>query len=644
MKKRTWVILLLALAMTLCAGRALAGHQTPDGGSCDGMRQIRDFDDERHQMYCTQCNLLFWEDHVPKTTATCSQRAVCYLCGRSYGETAPHNLVQHEAKEATCTEDGWEAYETCRNCDYSTQQIIPAGHDFGFWRPNYDAERTHTRVCKRDGSHFERAACSLREPTCDTPARCWDCWTTYGEPDPNNHRWHFWTLEPPRMWRPNGDGTHTRFCDYSQAHSETDNCSGGGATCTKEGRCDLCGRMYKAPHRDDDRNHLCDACGEKLSEHDFTAKSTDKKYLVSAATCTSPAVYYTSCTLCGEKGAETFESGEKDLNNHDLAHHDGKAATCTEPGWDAYDACSRCDYTTYKELPAPGHDLVKHEARAATCTESGWDAYDTCSRCDYTTYKELPALGHDLVKHEAKTATCTEPGWDAYDTCSRCDYTTYREILALEHDYRTRTIKPACTEDGYTRHACARCGDTFTDRRTEKLWHWFGEWIPSADGTHSALCQREGCGYTGTVLCAPLEFALITEGEDAPFSLTLCPICGEYADGARFALIEDATAEAAAAEDTLPAGELVLRMGALGNGHVAMSVGFEYDGRLVQPKGLIRIALPAALLEGHTLSLVSADGTETALTVETDGESASFVLDFTDVAIPAMLIRLLPTA
>ena len=53
---------------------------------------------------------------------------------------------------------------------------------------------------------------------------------------------------------------------------------------------------------------------------------------------------------------------------------------------------------------------------------------------------------------------------------------------------------------------------------------------------------------------------------------------------------------------------------------------------------------PAAPLEGHTLSLVSADGTETALTVETDGESASFALDFTDVAIPAMLIRLLLTA
>ena len=368
------------------------------------------------------------------------------------------------------------------------------------------------------------------------------------------------------MWRSNGDGTHTRFCDYSLAHSETDYCSGGGATCTKEGLCDLCGRMYKAPHRDDAKDHLCDACDEKLSEHNFTAKNADKKYLASEATCTSPAVYYTSCALCGEKGAETFSSGEKDLNNHDLIHHAGKAAACTETSWVAYDTCSRCDYTTYKELPA------------------------------------------------------------------------------LEHDYKACTAKPTCTEDGCTRHACTRCGDTFTDRRVEKFWHWFGEWIPDADGTHNALCLREGCGYTGTVFCTPLEFVLTAEGEDAPFSLTFCPVCGEYADGARLALIEDAAAEAETAEDALPAGELTLRMGALGNGHVVMSVGFEYDGRLIQPEGRIRIALPAVLLEGHTLSLVSADGTETALPAETDGESASFILDFTSDESPVRLIRLLPAA
>ena len=58
-------------------------------------------------------------------------------------------------------------------------------------------------------------------------------------------------------------------------------------------------------------------------------------------------------------------------------HHEAKAATCTEIGWNAYDTCKKCDYTTYVEIPAPGHALEHHKAKAATCTEIGWDAYDT---------------------------------------------------------------------------------------------------------------------------------------------------------------------------------------------------------------------------------------------------------------------------
>ena len=89
------------------------------------------------------------------------------------------------------------------------------------------------------------------------------------------------------------------------------------------------------------------------------------------------------------------------------------------------------------EIQKLGHDLVHHEAKAVTCTECGWDAYDTCSRCDYTTYVEIQKLGHDLVHHEAKAATCTASGWDAYDTCSRCDYSTFKELPALGHKFST---------------------------------------------------------------------------------------------------------------------------------------------------------------------------------------------------------------
>lgn len=198
-----------------------------------------------------------------------------------------------------------------------------------------------------------------------------------------------------------------------------------------------------------------------------------------------------TCEKCGA------EYGEKDPNNHDLVHHDAKAPSCTEIGWDAYETCSRCDHTTYVErpalkhdlrqrvikaptctqmgwayetcsrcdysatplLPVLNHDLVHHEVKAPTCTEIGWNAYKTCSRCDYTTYAELPALNHALEQHAAKAPTCTEIGWNAYETCSRCDYTTYAELPALNHDLEQHAAKAAtCTEKGWNAYeTCSRC-------------------------------------------------------------------------------------------------------------------------------------------------------------------------------------------
>ena len=199
-----------------------------------------------------------------------------------------------------------------------------------------------------------------------------------------------------------------------------------------------------------------------------------------------------TCEKCGA------EYGEKDPNNHDLVHHDAKAPSCTEIGWDAYDTCSRCDYTTRKELPALNHDLRQSVITAPTCTETGWayvkcsrcDYYDTpvlpalkhdlrqrvitaptctgegwahvaCSRCDYFTSLVLSALNHDLEQHAAQAPTCMEKGWNAYETCSRCDYTTYMELPA-QHDFVHHQAKaPTCTEIGWDAYeTCSRCDYT----------------------------------------------------------------------------------------------------------------------------------------------------------------------------------------
>ena len=206
-----------------------------------------------------------------------------------------------------------------------------------------------------------------------------------------------------------------------------------------------------------------------------------------------------TCEKCGA------EYGEKDPNNHDLVHHDAKAPSCTEIGWNAYEACSRCNYTTtYQELPALNHDLEQHAAKAPTCTEIGWNAYEACSRCNYTTtYQELPALNHDLEQHAAKAPTCTEIGWDAYETCSRCDYTTRKELPALNHALEQHAAKaPTCTEPGWDAYeTCSRC-DYTTRKELPALNHALEQHAAKAPTCTEIgwdayeACSRFGCNYT----------------------------------------------------------------------------------------------------------------------------------------------------
>ena len=239
-------------------------------------------------------------------------------------------------------------------------------------------------------------------------------------------------------WSSAGNGTHIRSCTRSNCDAvDTANCTGGTATCSAKAVCVTCGEEY----------------GEKDSNnHDL------EQHAAKAPTCTEIGWdAYDTCSRC-----DYTTYAELPALNHDLKQHAAKAATCTEKGWDAYEACSRCDYTTRKEIPALNHDFVQHDAQAPTCTEPGWNAYSTCKNCDYNTYQELPALNHDLVQHDAKAPTCTEKGWDAYETCSRCDYTTYAEQPALNHALVQHAAKaPTCTEPGWDAYeTCSRCDYT----------------------------------------------------------------------------------------------------------------------------------------------------------------------------------------
>ena len=495
-----------------------------------------------------------------------------------------------------------------------------------------------------DDNPIGRHSGGTETPTCTTGKTCTRCGTQYGK---LGHDWGAWQSR-------GNNSAHVRTCQRDGCDAvDTASCSGdSSATCITLGTCTTCGGQYYSAHTfpanqgwdSDAENHWvsCTVCHEaktKVGAH-FFVQGNDSSCLKSAATCVSPPVYYTNCAYCYRKGTDTYVHPwyGPDPNNHDLVHHDAKAPTCTEIGWNAYDACQRegCTYTTKVEIPALKHKLVHHDAKAPTCTETGWDEYDTCSRCDYTTKVELLALKHDLVHHDAKAPTCTEIGWNEYDACQRegCDYTTKVEIPAPGHDYTEKVVKPTCGKGGYTLHTCKKCNDSYKDHQTKTLLHWYGEWTSNGDGTHSAACKRKDCKHVSKTECAIVEF----KQDEA--TRTLCPVCGNVSDGTHLALVEEVTAEG----EHLPYGELVLRMGETANGNTLLSVCFEVSGKLTRPKGEVKITLPAELLNGVTLALLNADDTEIDLPYIVEGENAVFTLDFTDAEIPTVLIRLIPTA
>ena len=459
----------------------------------------------------------------------------------------------------------------CKNCgSVETREIL------GYRKYDSNSHRFYVAECQNchnDGNvtYLKVHSGGTETPTCTTGKTCEKCGAEYGV---LGHDWGAWT--------PNYDGTntHTRRCKRSNCNAvETASCSGGYAACDSLGMCETCGGSYYGGHAwgkwssAGNGTHIR-SCMNYCSEVDTAS------CFGGTATCTAKAV----CEACGG------EYGEKDPNNH---------------------------------------DLVQHAAKAPTCTEIGWDTYDRCIRCGYTTRKELPALNHDLVRHVAQAPTCTEKGW-AYDTCSRCDHTTYTELPALNHDYQAVTVEPTCETDGYTIFTCSRCKDSYTADPTDQLGHKFGAWSPNGTGSQSADCLRDGCAHTGSTDCRKFTFRT-AEGE----TLTFCPVCGQAENAAQLEKIEAATAWANSG--SLSAEDVTART----NGEY-LSVAFETAGSLTQPTGRVRLALPAGLLEGKKLVRIAPDGTQAEMPFETERGKLIYTLDFANSELPVMLFRLVP--
>ena len=483
-------------------------------------------------------------------TATCTKQAVCDHCSQSYGALAAHSFTAETAEEqylksaATCTEKA-VYYKSCAVCGTSSKGTADEAtffsgnaldHDWGKWMP--DGEGTHKRVCTHDASHVETVGCTYgdwstnqdshwktctvcggeaerldhsdpdcnhfcdtcgikmtehdftgetaitallyKEANCLSPAlyykSCKICMLSSkgtaseatfasGDKNPNRH------AEYPGAWQTDAD-SHWRFYTCCQLEVDRGAHQGGTADCLAPALCEVCQHSY----------------GE-LGPHHFVDQVNEYR-LKSAATCTSPAVYYQSCSTCGAQGTETFTNGKplghdwgawtqnsdekthtrfckRNTSHTETKNCHGGTASCT-----AKAVCTVCG-GTYGEMAPHSFTAEKAEAQylksAATCTEKAV-YYKSCSLCglssegtaDEATFFSGNALDHDWGEWTSNedgthTRTCTVDGCSAGTQTENC--------IDADKDHKCDIcdyIISECADDNKD-HKCDYCGKKLAD-------------------------------------------------------------------------------------------------------------------------------------------------------------------------------------
>ena len=313
---------------------------------------------------------------------------------------------------------------------------------------------------------------------CNKKAVCTTCGKEYGNLDPTNH-----SAPKPNEWQGN-DKEHWQVYSCCNAIINKAAHVGGKATCKDRAVCTTCGAAYGG-----------------LGAHSFTEKVAEQ-YLKSAATCTAKAVYYKSCTFCGEKGTETFETGNVLDHDWDEPSYTWTAVTdgymCVASG-----KCKNCD-ADVSDIATVTYAVKK----APTCLNAGTGTYTATFSAAYgfpaqTKDVLLPAIGHTWGT-ATYTWTQTETGYTCTAKRVCKNDPAHVESETVTGDYSVIT-EPTCLAAGLGRYQVSFKADWAKDASKDvsipALGHDWGRWTSNGDGTHTHVCKRDK-NHTETVSCS----------------------------------------------------------------------------------------------------------------------------------------------
>lgn len=433
----------------------------PDPTACD--HEIKPVDAaeanctaKAHSQYwqCSKCGQIFADAEGTKTA-----KLKDFETGKK-DETKHTDLKHFPSKAATCTEKGNIEYWYCSGCDnyYSdaagtvkttSAKVSTSKNDHDYYWVADEVAGVHYQKCRVCGTTTGTSSHSGGTASCKTQAKCAKCGASYGELDPNTHV-NFELRNEVKATETTQGYTGDKYCKDCGAFIEKGSyysaqCAGGckdielvkgtPKTCTEDGtidyyRCKKCGNMYK-----DERASILitkDDLVDKCTGHDLHPGTN----LVGSISQDNLKLLAKTIGLSTPQIVQMIRDGTFDLD-HII-------------GMIKIKDIDHCSDDTY------------HWLGCQRCGKTLEDLRDELNSAGFEINEKWYELSRKTA-HTGGTATCTEKA-----VCDECG-DAYGELGA--HRYDAVVTAPTCTQNGYTKHTCSSCKDSYTDNETVKTGH-----------------------------------------------------------------------------------------------------------------------------------------------------------------------------